>query len=345
MTESNNADLLNVAAAPAAKLNSFTAEEMVACDGCLRANPPTRSSCIYCGGALATRRIENEASGAAATEQQSVTPAGGYFLILPSDQLERISEASLPQVADLLQVKPTELQNSLSGGGPIPLLLAKTADQSKKLAEGMRAFGLDVGNVPEADLPANATFKKVRALELSDDSLTGLSVSSSDRYAANWSDVILIVAGRLIENRVEVDEKRRRASQKPSDTREFSSDETVLDIYGRSDANAWRIFVNSFDFSCLGPSKGLTAFENVNRLIQIFRARAPNVLVNESYARVRPMLANVWPPEKKTRNAQLRKRGMGKVDVSTVITIDNETQFNNYSRLLHNLRLREFAIG
>jgi RNA polymerase subunit RPABC4/transcription elongation factor Spt4 len=336
---------LNVEAAPAAKPNSFAAGEMVACDACLRANPPTRSSCIYCGGALATRAIENEASGASATEQQSVAPAGGYYLILPADQLERISESSLPQVADLLQVKPTELQNALSGGGPIPLFLAKTAEQSKKLAEDMRALGLDVGNVPEADLTANATFRKVRALELSDDSLTGLSVSSSDRFTVNWSEIILIVSGRLIVNRVEVAEKRRRAGQKPSDTREFSSDETVLDIYVRSDTNAWRIFVNSFDFSCLGSSKGLTAFENVNRLMKIFRERAPNLQVYESYPRLRPILANVWPPEKKTRNAQLRKDGVGKLDVSTVITTDNETQFNNYSRLLQHLRLREFAIA
>src|SRR4029079_4927345 len=30
----------------------FTADQMIRCEGCLRANPPTKVTCIYCGATL-----------------------------------------------------------------------------------------------------------------------------------------------------------------------------------------------------------------------------------------------------------------------------------------------------
>ncbi|HKP38932.1 MAG TPA: hypothetical protein VJT71_18885, partial [Pyrinomonadaceae bacterium] len=33
---------------------AFTASEMIECSACSRANPPTRSNCLYCGAALET---------------------------------------------------------------------------------------------------------------------------------------------------------------------------------------------------------------------------------------------------------------------------------------------------
>jgi hypothetical protein len=103
---------------------------------------------------------------------------------------------------------------------------------------------------------------------------------------------------------------------------------------------AWRIFVNSFNFSCLGSRKSLTAFANAKALLESFRERAPNMQLNQSYVRLRPVLANVWPLETQTRNSQLRHTGIGKRQLTTVTATDNQTQFNSYSRLLHSLRLR-----
>ncbi len=300
--------------------------------------------CMYCGAELATTTAPTEVSSLVASHEQTASSADGSYVVLIPDEIDRIEESTVTQLASLLQAKPTELQNALGAGGPLPLQLAKTADAAGKLADDARALGLNVVTVSETELNSDSSFRKVRALEMSDHSLTGLSVTSGEKFAAAWNDIVLIVGGRLITTQLEVKEQRR-ARQEPSDGWQISSEESVIDIWMRSNGDAWRIFVNTFDFSCLGSMKSLTAFENAKALLQIFRERAASAQINESYARMRPMLVSVWPLEKKTRNSQLRHKGLGRRDITTVTTTDNETQFNNYSRLLHRLRLRELDLA
>ena len=52
MAEPDSAGLLDADASRDVKLKSFSADELLTCDVCLRANPPTRAACIYCGAAL-----------------------------------------------------------------------------------------------------------------------------------------------------------------------------------------------------------------------------------------------------------------------------------------------------
>ena len=89
----------------------------------------------------------------------------------------------------------------------------------------------------------------------------------------------------------------------------------------------------------------MTAFENFTTLINLLRLRAPKIGVDDSYRSLRALLRNVWPLEPQTRKGEWRRRGAGKVDVSAVTTIDNEIQFNSYSRLRQRLKLRELESG
>ena len=52
MAELDNSELFNVEIAADPKPRSFSPAEMVTCEACLRANPPTRPSCLYCGERL-----------------------------------------------------------------------------------------------------------------------------------------------------------------------------------------------------------------------------------------------------------------------------------------------------
>jgi hypothetical protein len=340
MSEADQTNAVGIAADQESKPKSFAAEEMITCAECLRANAPTRQACMYCGAALATTAAQMEVSPLVTANQQTISSGEGSYVVLIPHETGQIEESTVSQLASWLQVRATELQNALSAGAPLPLQLAKSADDAGKFADDARALGLNVVTVSESELNRDSSFRKIRALEICDDSLTGLSVTSGEKFAAAWNDIVLIVSGRLIATQLEVQEKRR-GRQEPSDGRQISSDESVLDIWMRSDNTAWRIFVNSFDFSCLGSMKRLTAFENAKALLQIFRERAADAQINESYARMRPTLANVWPLEKQTRDSQLRHTGVGRRDFATVTTTDNQTQFNNYSRLLHRLRMRE----
>jgi len=337
MSESEETKPIGVVIDQESRPKSFTADELINCDECARANPPTRSACLYCGAALTAAQLE--ISPLANPEDQTTSSGNGFYVVLIPRETDQIDEATVSQLASLLQVKTTELQNALGAHGALPLQRVKSAEDADRFTVDIQSLGLQVATVAEDQMKPGESFVKIRAIELADESLTGLSLTSSAKFTVDWGDVNLLVVGRLITTQTEIEEKRR-GQQQQSDGRHNSVDETVLDIWTGSNT-AWRVFVNSFDFSCLGSLKSLTAFENAKALLQSFRERAPNIQINESYARMRPVLANVWPLESQTRNSQLRHTGIGKRQLTTVTATDNQTQFNSYSRLLHYLRLRE----
>jgi hypothetical protein len=163
--------------------------------------------------------------------------------------------------------------------------------------------------------------------------VTAISKVGRQRLSGQLRDIQLIVTGRLLLHRVEVDERRSRGSVKPLDRRELSEDQSVVDIYLRSSDAPWRIIVNDFDFSCLGERKSLTAFDNAKALIELLKERTPTE-VHESYARVRPVLNSLWPLENNAAESRSRRPRARRQDFSTVTASSNESQFNNYSRLV-----------
>jgi hypothetical protein len=98
-----------------------------------------------------------------------------------------------------------------------------------------------------------------------------------------------------------------------------------------------------FDYSCLGEGKGLLAAENFEALVAALRARAPSAVYDEEYARLRPLLADVWPSAERTESLGLRRDRPGRVNTEAVTTVSNEGQFTRYSRLRQLLVLRARA--
>jgi hypothetical protein len=160
------------------------------------------------------------------------------------------------------------------------------------------------------------------------------------RYGAGnisvkWSDLILLVAGRLHVTTVEVQQKRGK--NKKLGERQFSTDETVLDVYVRDDEAGCRIRSGSFDFSCLGEAKALTTFENFSALVDLFRARASAAAFDNSYLALRPILEKIWPMGELTQVVDRLGAGAHGVEATSTIS-RNETQFTRYSRLRRSLR-------
>ena len=330
----------DVAAEQEIQPKGFAAAELISCEVCARANPPTRTACLYCGAALRKTAASQEVPGEVLDSETAASTGRGAYVVLVPDANGLIEQSAVEQLASWLQVKPTELQNALRAAGPLPLRGAKTEAEANSFADQTKPLGLRTLIIPETEMDFARSLRRVRALEMSDESLSGLSITSGDKFTVGWSDIILVVVGRLITTEAEATEKKKRGHQELTAQREVSADEPVIDIWMRS-GPAWRIFVNSFDFSCLGASKNLTAFENTKALLEIFRARAPDAQVAESYGRVRAILANVWPLEKQTKNSQLRHAGIGRREFATVTTTNNHTQFNNYSQMMYCVRLRQ----
>lgn len=274
-------------------------------------------------------------------ELMTLRPAAkdnGYYLVRPGAPLGDLPEASLAEAASLLQLKVPELNRILAAGQPVPLNRVATSEDAALIAEGLRRLGIETVTVAHEDLHLEVAAKRIRAFDVADDSLTAIPTTGGDKVTARWDDVTLLAVGRLLVNRQETEERKRRGRKQMVGSRQISTHESVLDLYLRSDAVNWRISANSFDFSCLGLTKAPTTFENFAALISLLRERARKAHVDESYNQARPALAGVWPLEQQTKTGEWRRSGAGKVDVATVTTTDNEDQFRRYSRLLKYLR-------
>ena len=265
----------------------------------------------------------------------------GYYLVPMPSPISDLAEASLAEAASLLRLKVHDLNRILGVGQPVPLSRVATSEEATLLSEKLRTLGIETVTVAHGDLHLEVAAKKIRALEVSADSLNAIPTSGIDRVTVRWPEITLVVVGRLLLNRQETEERKRRGRTQLVDSRHLSSDESVLDLYSRRDEVNGRINANNFDFSCLGPVKAPTTFENFAALVGLLRQRATRAQFDESYNQARPALATVWPVEQQTRKGEWRRSGAGKFDVATVTTTDNEAQFTRYSRLRGYLKVRE----
>jgi hypothetical protein len=312
-----------------APLKKFAPDEMVPCNACLRANPPTRAQCMYCGASL------HEA--AASPEVETAAPEqigeGKYWVVIRAPEGESIEDSAVTQLAETFHLKAEELRAALDTGAPLPLTSTPSAEDATRIISDLESKSIDSAALSTVNLNRENVPVGIRALEFAGGNITAISKIGRKRLTARLSDLQLMVTGRLLMHRVEVDEKRSRSSAKPLDRRELSQDQSVIDLYLHLSAEPWRIIVNDFDFSCLGERKGLTAFDNAKALIEVLKETTPAVL-DESYARVRPILANLWPLQNTASQSRSRRPRAGRNEFSLITASDNEMQFNNYSRLV-----------
>jgi len=289
---------------------------------------------MYCGAAL--RPVAALSPG--------LSPAGSepepnqIYIVARVRGGQSIAGPVVDQIAERFRLAPAELHSGINTGAPLPLTIA-SREQTPGLLSELQGHGLETFSIQESDIKAQPGQVKIRALQLTGATLGVVTASPARQVSADWRDLALIVSGRLQTNRVEVDERQSGASVKNLDRRELTDDESVLDLYMKSGA-AWRIGANEFDFSCLGAQKTLTAFENLRALIQLLLGRSDAEL-NDAYARLRPLLTRLWPPEMTSSKSRSRRPRASRKDVSIVTASDNTTQFNNYSHLLWSVKLSE----
>ena len=325
--------LLTAEVTPDTETKRFAPGELLTCDTCLRANPPTRTQCLYCGAEL-QRTAWSAASAAKAKE----TEANRIYIVGRVPAGGSIAAAVVDQLASQFQFKPAELKAGISLAAPL-LLTSASRGQNPELLSELQECGFETFSIPASDVQTGSAATKIRSLEFTETTLSALTTSPVEQLCAAWDDLALIVSGRLQTSRVEVDERPSRDSVKRLDRRELSQDESVIDLCVKS-GTAWRIGAHDFDFSCLGEQKSLTVFDNLRLLIQLL-ARRSGAEVNDAYVRIRPLLAGVWPLEISSSKGRSRRPRASHKDVSTVTATDNVTQFNNYSRLAWSVKLRE----
>ena len=311
----------------------FSAEQMIRCEDCLRANPPTRVSCLYCGAPLPVTESSARLRKPVLRQPEKHQPGYNNILFPPE---RAVSDATVNDAAALLKLSAENIQGLMSANVPMPVARTASREEADLVAERLRDLGLTCTTLSDEDLGlsfSDNTLKRVRAMSF-DDVFLSLQLAGGEEIHVKWTDVILIVPGRLIETKVEITE---RLSRKPEneilDTSEFFRDETVIDFYTTTHPFTWRVGASGFDFSCLESEKALIANENIARLQRVLVARAVKAQLDDSYPRIRNLLELAWGTQQENQSSGWRRSGPGKLSVGLSATKSNESQFTRYSRL------------
>ena len=310
-------------------------DQLVRCNECLRANPPTRVNCLYCGTVLPQSETTVSLQKPALRPLEKWEQGYNNILLTP---VVNLTAAKLAEASDLLRLPPDDLDRILSSPTPLPLARAATIDEAQLIQRRLSTLEINSCIMPDADLHIDsAGVVKIRALETDELHVYAYQSPEMPAIQISWSDFTLLVSGRLIFKRVELLEKTG-ARADIVDSSEFFADETVVDIYIRHQPTSYRIASNSFDFSCLGSHKGLVAGENILKLLELFRRHAPHVGYDDSFNSVRKSLEAVWPSEQQNESTGWRRERPGKYSLGSVAGVNNEMQFLRYSRLRYYLQ-------
>lgn len=318
----------------------FAPDQMITCGVCLRANPPTRASCLYCAAALPVTEQS------AALQKPTLRPLEkweqGFNSIYMPGSAVRPGDESWNEVAALLRLTIEDVRRIVDDGEALPLARAATPEEAALIERRLKELGVHVLTVSDDELALETQPpKRIRALELTETSLTAWPMGSGEMLRTSWDEITLLLKGRIVVRQVEVKERRgRRSENQIVDTRELSADDALLDIYSSTHPGGWRIIAGNFDFSCLGAKKSLLVAQNFVSLLNELRARASHAEYDDSYARVRHALNTVWPLEQQTESRGWRRGGPGRYSTEVVTTSDNERQFTRYSRLRYYLKTR-----
>ena len=341
MTDSDKSAPADISIPSATRLEAFAREDLITCEECLRANAPNRASCMYCGAALTVKETLAPPSPAAAMTESPIETSRHTVILLP-DETQPGSDAALERAAALARRDAKELKSLRATGGWLPLMTGPSAE-ANEISDELRTLGLQTTTIPEDSL-TRATVRRIRGLTLTAESITAFPPTIDDS-TSSWDDLFLIVIGRLVTHSTEVKGKARRDRKSERDDQtQLSTDEAVMDLYFKSRSIGWRIFAHTFDFSCLGANKRITAFENFSMLVDSIREHAPNISVDGAYQKKRPWVSSVWPTETRSSTSGLRRRG-GRIGLAKVTTVDNEAQFDKYSQLSYQITFRNHPSG
>lgn len=319
----------------------FAAEEMVRCETCLRANPPTRANCLYCAAPLpAAKRIIDQR---AITLKPLDDAVAGYNCIqLPIDpngdlsrDSHRLSAEQLSNAAQLLKLAPDAMQQIISTNSPIPVARTATREEAELVCRNLAPLGIKAIVLGDNTLGVSekSAALHIRAMDIGDEEVTFKQIGGYEGVRILWSQIGLIVSGRLISKRSEAaEQKGRRGEREITEASEFFSDELVMDIYVASRSEGFRISANSFDFSSL-PERSMIAAENFVLLRKLILTKATSAHHDDSYRSLLRTLDLVWPSAQRTGPGGWRRDRPGKYSVEAVTQSSNLNQFTRYSRL------------
>ena len=307
---------------------------MIRCEQCLRANPPTRPACLYCAALLPVTESSARLRKPVLLSPDKSQP-GYNSIFVGCDQ----SRNSLTDLAELLKLPVDKIEAIVSGNERLPLARTGTREEAELLSERLHELGLQTETLSDEELGiSERSVIRVRSILFDEEQLQVRASGRREPSALRYTDLILLVQGRLLIKTTAIKERKARGAENEIlEASEFYSDQLVADLYSSAYDQTWRIEANNFDFSCLNDRKALVVRENMATLIETFALKAPAILIDNSYDRYRALLDLVWGSEKVTRSDGWRRDAPGRVTVGATTIHSNESQLTRYSRLKYHL--------
>ena len=306
---------------------AFRSDQLVSCSKCGKANPPNRAGCLYCGSALEFASVE---PGAIKLNLRRLeTWENGHNVVLT----ERAAAVNANAVAQYFAYEPEQAERMLRAVDPFPLARLESRSEAELAQTYLASIGIATKVVSDVDLKIGKPNTRLRSIEFLEDAVHLTAFNTGEKQSIKNSDIVLIVAGALIETRTEAIEKRKKGGRQLVDQTATSSDDLLIDIYGRRAGPGWRISSKGFDFSGLGNEKGLLAAENIRRILEKLKLLSPAVRFVDDYRRVIGPLSDVWEIEQTKDFEGLKRPLFGKSGFSSVVRTSNLEQFSKYSRL------------
>ncbi len=316
----------------------FTTNQMISCEACGRSNAPTRLACLYCGTTMKIAE-ENAALARPVLRRLENWEKGWNVFYLPGETAD-FDELKLAQTAAFLRLERAEFDKILEANHILPVAQAESEAEASVVEKHLQANGFKTALVADEALETTVLPRRVRSMEIGDNHLSlHLLGKSEEAVQVLFADFELIIVGAIFERQVENRERRKKEdSFEVKESREISSDESLLDFYVKNDTAGYRISAKNFDFSCLGAEKKLLARENFGILLEKLKEKAPTAAFDDSYKRLRGALNPVWPPDQRNESLGWQHEGIGKISIDNRMTVNNAAQFLRYSRMLRKLK-------
>jgi hypothetical protein len=307
----------------------YSAEELVACGQCSKANPPNRLNCFYCGAAL--ELAPEIAAGIQFRPGEIEDWEPGVNLVSVGD----VDQAALTAIGSAIVFDAEMPAPAAPFEGPVPLLRVRV-EEAEAVAARLSSAGLQVRQIQDRSMDLDQPTARLKGIVFEPDSIELVLFNADEVVRITTADVLLIVCGAIFKSSSEATIKKTRKETKQVDEKFDASDHSVIDIYTSHDHRGFRVIPHGFDFSCLGTSKSLLAVENFRALKDLLRSSFPNAVFDDSYIAKLSVLDHVWP-RKITNTSKGMQRVGWKLLRSIGESISNETQFTRYSRMRREL--------
>jgi hypothetical protein len=330
-SDSSNAESDELDALRSASLISdderFKSEEMIACSGCGRQNPPNRLACLYCGAELEGARTDV----AKINFQQPESWEEGFSIVYAGKG--SVDTAVAERAAEILPLEIEQLTRITSIGAPAPVAYLKSLREADILASRLADIDLAVAITGDDLLTPQVPPTRIRAIEFTEDAVAFEDFNTGNKNQILKDESLLLVTGSIFKTHSETEGKRSRRTTKGISRAEASFDEPVLDIYPASDVFGFRLRTSGFDFSCLGDRMQKLGADNLANLIDKLLDFFSSPKYVDQYQANHTLLDAVWPVELRNESSTVSRGTFGGSRIKRVTLSDNTAQFTRFSRL------------